>query len=231
MEEKNLPDKIDERITEWFNKDPIILAGASILPYFGGVLATFYAGKGIQLFKERTDELFRQFSDHLNTLDEQAVRKDYFDTPEGIDLFIKAIEQSSKTRSAEKRDLIARTLTAAVDTNKPESDYSPEDYLNLISDLTVRELLVARSLYDERPENNEESWTAWETKACQKLGIPKPDLRLAVGRLGSTGLLHQVSFGEGRGGTWGHVVNYGETGYYEVTAAFDKLMKFLSLDA
>ena len=154
MEEQNLPTKADELIAELANKDPLVLASISAVPYFGSTLATFFSTKWLAIYQERTAALFRKFGEHLNNLDEQTMKQDYFDTAEGIDLLIKAVEQSSRTRGEEKRDLIARILCGAI-MDFEESEYSPEEYLYLLSALTVRELRVARSMYENRPEIKE----------------------------------------------------------------------------
>ena len=57
---------------------------------------------------------------------------------------------------------------------------------------------------------------------------------MALVRLGSTGLLVLVTSGndaEDEGTFWVDTPEYGKSGYYIVTATFDKLMKFLSLNS
>jgi hypothetical protein len=80
MEEKNLPDKVDELLTEVVNKDPIVLASLSAVTYFGGTIAAFFSAKWLNIYQERTKALFEQVTEHLSRLDEQAVRQDYFDS-------------------------------------------------------------------------------------------------------------------------------------------------------
>lgn len=230
MGRKNLPDKVDELLTEVVNKDPLVLASISTVPYFGGSLATFFSAKWLKTYQERTDALFQKLGKHLNNLDEQTIKQDYFDTAQGIDLLIKATEQSTRTRSEEKRDLIARILCGAA-MNHEVSKYSPEEYLNLISDLTVRELIVARSLYETRPDVNlEGEWNRWEEKVNTDCGIDKPDLYMTLSRLSSTGLLQRVlAVVDGGGATRVNVYDEDKSDYYIVTQMFDKLMKFLQL--
>jgi hypothetical protein len=143
-------------------------------------------------------------------------------------LLIRALGESRKTRSEEKRGLIARILRGAV-IDYEQGTYSPEEYLSLISDLTVQELRVARLLYEERPETENEPWKQWEERACATIGIDRADLHLALSRLGTTGLLQQVSGGRDEDGTWLAFPKYGESSYYRVTQAFDRLMEFLAL--
>ncbi len=143
--------------------------------------------------KERNKRLFQQFSEHLQAIDEQVIRKCYFETEESFNLLIKALDESRRTRSEEKRDLIARVLVGAVLTEPEQDSHSPEDYLYLISDLTIQELRVARLIYEQRPDTDDESWNAWEAEACATLDTDKADLHLALARLSSAGLLQRVT--------------------------------------
>lgn len=230
MEEQNALSKLDELTTELLNKDPLTLAVISAVPYFGGTLTTLFSAKWLKLYQERTRLLFQQLGEQLNNLDEQTINKGYFDTDEGVDLLIKAVEESTKTRSEEKRDLIARVLCGAVIDYKQDT-YAPEEYLYLISELTIQELRVARSMYENRPETPAESWNRWEQHACDTIGIDKANLHTAISRLGSAGLLQSITAGleEGKGVAM-YVPEYGEGGRYMVTEAFDRLMSFLQLE-
>lgn len=76
----------------------------------------------------------------MANVDEQAIKRKYFEAPEGVDLLIKAMDESCRTRSDAKRDLIARILRGALVDG--ESEYSPGEYLTLISDLAPQELVV-----------------------------------------------------------------------------------------
>jgi hypothetical protein len=212
-------------------EEPVLQALLNMIPGVGGSLNELLAGKGQRIMEERRDNLLLLLGKHLEAIDEQAIKKDYFETPEGFDLLIKALDESGRTRSEEKRDLIARVLTGAA--SSPEnSNYSPEDYLYLISDLTIQELRVARLIYKQRPDTNEESWNAWEAEACATLGIDRTDLHMALARLGSTGLLVLVTSGdaEEEGTMWVSAPEYGKSGYYIATATFDKVMEFLRLE-
>ena len=116
------------------------------IPGVGGSITQVITGIGQEIVQERNRILFQQLSEHQEALDDQAIKQDYFETEEGFDLLIKALDASRRTRSEEKRDLIARILAGAA-TTPERSNYSPEDYLYLISDLTIQELTVARLIY------------------------------------------------------------------------------------
>lgn len=49
MEDRNLPDKADELITDLVNKDPLVQAAISLVPYVGGAVSTFIPQSGNRL--------------------------------------------------------------------------------------------------------------------------------------------------------------------------------------
>lgn len=230
MEEKNLPTKVDEFITELINKDPLVLASISAVPYFGSTLTTFFSAKWLTIYQERTKAMFDKFGEDLSELNEQTIKKDYFDTDEGIDLLIKATEQSAKTRSKEKRVLIARILAGATSTEADKSGYSPEEYLNIVADLTDKELTIARTIYslqrdmpstNGEPGNRAETWKSCVEKIGQEHDIEANFLPLFFSRLHSIGLLdleYELYFD-------GDAIPT-----YWVSSAFENLMEFLRLE-
>jgi hypothetical protein len=228
MKEEKHPSKVEAAI-ERLNQDPYLLAAITAIPYVGGSITQVITGIGQEIAQERNRRLFQQLSGHLEALDERAIKKDYFDTPKGFDLLVKALDESRRTRSEEKRDFIARVLRGAV-VNREQTNYSPEEYLYLISDLTPQELTVARLMHKGRPEIREAPWDAWQVETCTTVGIDRSDLQLALDRLGSTGLVRRVTSGNDGGGFWIVSQEYGAGDYYTVTPAFDRLMKFLRLE-
>lgn len=213
-------------------EEPVLRALINAIPSVGSSLNELLAGKGQRIIEERRDNFLKLLGEHLEALDKETIRKDYFETPEGFDLLIKALDESRRTRSEEKRDLIARILVgAASETSEYERRYSPEEYLYLVSNLTIQELRVARLIYKERPQTRVEQWNTWEAEACATLGVDKTDLHMALARLNSTGLLQLVTSGRDGDGLWLSSPTYGEGGYYMVTATFDRLMEFLQLEA
>ena len=112
-------------------EDPVLRAILSAIPSVGGSLTELLAGKGQRIIEERRNDFLRRLSERVEGIDAEAIRKDYFETPEGFDLLIKALDESRRTRSDEKRELIARILAGATSTDARRGEYSPEDYLNL----------------------------------------------------------------------------------------------------
>jgi hypothetical protein len=213
--EDRTPSKVEGAI-EWLNQDPYLLATITAIPGVGGSITQVITGIGQQIVQERNARLFKQLSEHLADIDEQSIRRDYFETPEGFDLLIKAMDESRRTRSDEKRDLIARILRGAA-VESEDSNYSPEEYLYLISDLTVQELRIARTVYKDRPVSTLEAWQAWEEEMCESTAIDEASLHMALRRLTSLGLLLEI-----------HAFD-GTVSYFRPTTSFDRLMEFLQL--
>lgn len=227
MDDEKVPSKLETAI-ERLNQDPYLLAIITAVPGVGGSITQVLTGIGQQIVQERNARLFEQLSEHLVTVEEEALRRDFFETPEGFDLLIKALDESRKTRSDEKRDLIAQILRGAL--TDYEEKYSPEEYLYLISDLTVQELRVARSIYDGRPDTRSEPWSKWIDKVCTQIGIDTTDLQLSLERIASTGLLQKATtHTDDEGRLYVSVQAYGEGSSFLVTTAFDRLMEFLQL--
>jgi hypothetical protein len=228
--EKNLPAKADELLTEVLNKDPLVLASISAVPYFGSTLATFFSAKWLQIYQARTKSLFDKFGENLSELDRRTIKEDFFETDEGIDLLIKATEQSARTRSEEKRALIARILAGATSTDAGQGEYSPEEYLNIVADLTDKELEIARTIYtlqqnisptELEPENKAETWSLCAEEIDKKHDIGANILPLLLNRLYSAGLLDLFYV----------LVPGSPIPTYWVSPTFEKLMEFLRLEA
>jgi hypothetical protein len=228
MEEGKTPSKIEGAI-ERLNQDPYLLATISAVPVVGGSITQVLTGIGQQIVQERNKRLFEQLTEHMATVEEQAIKRDYLKTPEGFDLLIKALDESRRTRSEAKRDLIARILAGATSTVTGQSEYSPEEYLSIVASLTPRELQVARTLYDLQkdislrelePDNRMETWRSCVESMREKHAIDTDELPLLLNRIASTGLVDLI------------YVQYpgSPAPTYWVSAAFHKLMELLRLE-
>jgi hypothetical protein len=92
MEEENTPSRVEASI-ERLNQDPYLLAAITAVPVVGGSITQVLTGIGQQIVQERNARLFEQLSEHLANVDEQAIKRNYFETPEGFDLLIKATQE------------------------------------------------------------------------------------------------------------------------------------------
>jgi hypothetical protein len=186
MDDEKVPSKLEAAI-ERLNQDPYLLAAITAIPYVGGSITQVLTGIGQQIIQERNSKLLAQLSERLANVDEEAIRQGYFETPEGFDLLIKAMDESRKTRSDNKRDLIARILRGAV-LDYERGEYSPEEYLYLVSDLTERELEAASLLYRRRPRS-EMQLRAWFGEMSENFGLDDSDVEMILARLEARGLI------------------------------------------
>jgi hypothetical protein len=85
------------------------------------------------------------------------------------------LNESRRTRSKEKRDLYARILRERSSTSSKEGTLRKSTF-TYISDLTLKELRVARLLYETRPGPEKGYWEQWKNEVCGDLNIDRDDL-------------------------------------------------------
>ena len=215
-------------------KTLIAAIGASIDTAFSGspaplgsVLSTWLVARADEIEKQRMEEQFVLLLQQLKTLEGQVVKRDYFETGEGRDMLIKALDEARRTRSRLKKELYAQILKGAI-LDFEQREYSSEEYLHLISDLTEQEIKVAFSAYEERlPPDESEVWKSWAQKVCSQLGMDIADLRFALGRIASSGLLGRVFWYGSAHGVYATQPDEDEVGMYRITPGFRKLMRFM----
>ncbi len=208
----------------------------SAVPYVGGSLVELLGGRGQRIIEERRDEFLGLLSERLEVLDEQTIRRDFFETTEGFDLLVKALDESRKTRSRDKRELYARILAGAATISSENEVSSAEEYLYLISDLTLRELKVARRMYkvqkdyikryqnqsgkDPRQDYTDKATETWATQRdviTRDTGIDREELTQLVTRISSMGLIdvRYITFTASTVPT------------YWISPVFERLMRFV----
>jgi hypothetical protein len=229
MEEEKPPSLREslETSLEIIAEDPVLRILLKRIPLVGDSLTELAAGKGQQIIEARRDEFLQLLAQHLATLEQLTVRKDYFLTPEGFDLLIKALDEARKTRSKEKRDLYARILKGAI-IDFEQKEYSTEEYLYLISDLTPQEIKVARSLYKAPSPLLGDDWESWKNKLCHEHRLDEADLSMILNKISSFGLIEPV-LARVDGDYLVHFVSPSEASY-KAAPSFEKLMKFLELE-
>jgi hypothetical protein len=204
------------------------------IPGIGSIFDMVLASEGQRIYRERIHKLIADLKDdmqeRMETVENSVLDREYLASEEFFDLLIKALDATIKTRDEEKRRLYARILTESTIRFKREG-HSPEEYLDLIADLTPRELSVARALYRDWPgeeyENREhavgqEAWNGWQDKVRAEVGIDEADLQLILGRLRSSGLITEggALFPRGAGPR-------DDLPQHWVSPPFKKLMRFL----
>ena len=236
MEEENRTPSFRESFEtagEIFSDSPSLKAlaqiiGAGLPGPFGAVLATWGIGQIDQIGKQRLREQLILLAEQLQSLENRAVRLDYFETGEGHDMLIKVLDEARRTRSRLKKELYARILKGAIVDFEPR-EYSSEEYLYLISDLTEKEIKVAFSVYEQHLPPDDEVWKTWAETVGSQVGMDIADLRFALGRIVSSGLLDRVEWHRDPEVDELALIQFreDEVGFYRVTPGFKKLMRFM----
>jgi hypothetical protein len=163
-------------------------------------------------------------NDEFSCAIKDKIDKKFLESEEWFDLVIKSIEESTRTRNVNKIAHYAKILRGAA-TIQDRNQYHPEDYLNMIIELTPEELSIAKILYDKiqlagkgkKPELYWASKSGLKKLADQKI-IPRADYDYVLLRLQRVGLIKEVT---------GTFLDY-EGGEYILTDAFKKLMDYIS---
>ena len=220
--DKYISDKLNPAIEKY--SENVVLRGAiTLIPFIGSPLDIFLTTKAQKIVNDRIMNLFNELIEEMSTLEDGMVDKDYIDSEEFIEVFTKTIETAAKTRSKEKIKLYAKLLKGATKF-QDRKKYSPEEYLQVLSELTMKELEVAKAIYkqqrkEKRKDENELQWAlrcGWEKLEKDCPLIPKEDFQFILLRLEKSGLIRELPAG------W-----FGEGGIFGITDVFRKIMKYL----
>jgi len=209
---------------ERYSENAILRASISKIPFIGSPLDIFLTTKAQKIFSDRIMNLFDELKYEMTTLEDKKVDKDYINSEEFIDLFIKTIEMAAKTSNKEKIELYAKLLKGAIKF-QDRKEFSPEEYLQVLSELTMKELEVAKAIYKQQKEKqrkneNELQWAlrcGWEEleKTCPL--IPEEDFRFIFLRLRKSGLIQDLQ----------NSYFYSKKVVFVITDVFRKIMIYL----
>lgn len=185
--------------TEKYSENAILRASITSVPFIGSPLDIFLTTEAQKIVNDRIMSLFDKLKEEMNTLEDRIVDKDYINSEEFIELFIRTIEASAKTRNKEKIKLYAKLLKGAIKFQNRKK-YSPEEYLQVLSELTIKELEVAKAIYrqqrqERRKDENELQWAlrcGWEKLEKKCPSIPEEDFRFIFLRLRKSGLIQDL---------------------------------------
>lgn len=224
--DKYISDKLKPAI-EKYSENALLRASISAIPFIGSPFDIFLATKAQKIVNDRIMNLFNELKEEMSTLESKIVDKEYIDSEEFFDLFIKTIEMTAKTRSKEKVKLYAKLLKGATKF-QDRKKYFLEEYLQVLSELTMKELEVAKAIYKQqrekqRKDENELQWAlrcGWEEVEKECPSIPEEDFRFIFLRLQKSGLVKEIV---------GGFFDY-KGGVFVITQVFRKIMKCLEQD-
>ena len=220
---KYISDKLKPAI-EKYSENALLRIAISEIPIIGSPLDIFLTTKAQKIINDRIMSLFSELKEEMSTLEDRMVDKDYIDSEEFIELFIKTIEASTKTRNKEKIKLYAKLLKGAIKF-QDRKKYSPEEYLQVLSELTIKELEVAKAIYrqqrqERRKDENELEWAlryGWEELEKECPSIPEEDFRFIFLRLRKSGLIQDLQ----------NSYFYSKKVVFVISDVFRKIMKYL----
>lgn len=212
---KNL-DKLFTNASQEYSKRISIRALVPLIPRVGSSIDMLLTNKAQKFAEERKERLFTELKAEIEKLDEFKIDKEYLQSEELFDILLQAIDKTVRTRSKEKIKLFAKVLKGALLFSGLDKGSRAEEYLNVLSELTINEVRLAKVVFDlkevdiTREEDNE------LFRRCTF--IDKEDFPFYMKRLEKAGLVREMV---------GMIADY-EGGIYKITATFTKMMDFLN---
>jgi hypothetical protein len=202
-----------EKASEIYLRNTALRALITSIPHIGGPLDIIFNSKGNKIIQKRITFLLENLKKEFNLLKVEFINKDFLDSEEFFDLIIKAIDASSRTASRNKILYYSRILKGSI-LNHNREQYYPDDYLNILIELTPRELDIAKIIYEKEDDILSDNVIYEERVSKYCPSVPQEDMDFIFIRLMRVGLLRPTS-------GWGGGVNY------IITDVFRKIMEYL----
>jgi hypothetical protein len=218
---------IGEEALNAYNGSSSLRFVISSIPYIGGIIDTILTTNAQEISSRRLNDFFNQLSNRMTEVEEKLIDLEFIKSEEFYDLLFKIIESSQRTRIDEKRKLYSQILCNACKINK--EDVNPEFYINVINELTIEELIVAKKLYELKVSGEyknivsknhtagDGSMGTAQVLTYTELEINHEELPFILLRLQKAGLIKEIT---------GTYMGYSGGGY-ELTETFKKLMNSL----
>lgn len=234
MNDNNSSHKIKSKISELVNlsEESILIYNDSSLlrlsilgiPKIGTVIDTILTTKGQKISYDRLLSFFTELDKEIKTIHEKYIDLEYIESEEFYDLLIKAMDASMKSRFIDKRMYYARILGNKCSADS--EDFNPEFFIDIINELTMEELLVAKKMFElkttdeynrllnENGGHKDYVTQDQEILTLTDLQVDKSAYTFILLRLQRAGLIKEQT---------GSMVGY-VGGVYEITDTFKKLM-------
>ncbi len=138
----NLKDKLVK-----YKDEPKIRDIVQKFPEIGMPLDIVLAWIGQKVGEQRLMDYLIDIFDELDQIQENKIDRSFFDSPEFLDIVIKASENSLKTRHRERILLNCKILVGALTIDKIEDRHYAEDFLSFVADLTPTDITVGFEIY------------------------------------------------------------------------------------
>ncbi len=216
------------KAAEYYTQNAELRTAICSIPHIGSAIDVFVATKGQNIIQRRVRSLIENLSSNMSKLEERKVDKEFLRSEEFFELIVRAFEYAARTKDDEKIGLYAQILRGAVNMDNKKEEHFPEEYLEVIKELTPVELKVAKAIYEQQSEYkpdadeitvNEPQWVqskGW-SELTTKCGLSWPELYLILNRIAGTGLIKEIV---------GPYYEY-TGGVYIITPLFKKIMEFI----
>jgi hypothetical protein len=169
------------------------------IPYIGGSLDVLLSSGAQHVTERRLVALFDAVKTEFASLKEGQVSRDYLQSEEWFDLLLRAMENATRTRDADKIHLYAKLLRSATTSDEPTS-IPFEDYLAVLADMSVAEVKVTLAIYEMQKEPpppgvSELNWAksqGWEQFVSSPKVVSVEDLPFVLSRLVKAGLIREI---------------------------------------
>jgi hypothetical protein len=143
------------QISKGYTDQTVIRTLINLIPHIGGSLDLLLSSSGQNFVIRRIEKLISELNEQIGELNKSKINHDFLETEEGFDLMIKAFNSASRTRQNEKLKLYAKIIKGALTEGKEYQEDEPELYLQIIEELSVKEIRVAKCLYELRQVETE----------------------------------------------------------------------------
>jgi hypothetical protein len=201
------------------------------IPIIGVAFDQITTGLSRDFQKRRFLEVIQLLRQEMNLIEESKVDKEFLKTEEFLDLIVKVVENSVKTRHKDRILLNCKILTGSLLKENNELRHSSEDLLVLVSDLSPIDIKVAREIYNQQKDkpdkfnvedddkHNELAFvikSGWDNLQT-KCNLNQTDFLLSLHKLSDANLINQII---------GNYASY--LGGKFITPTFQRLMSILS---
>lgn len=209
------------QISKGYADQTMIRAAINLIPAVGGSLDLLLSSSGQNFVIRRIEKLISELSEQIGELNESKINHAFFEKEEGFDLVIKVFTSASRTRQNEKLKLYAKIIKGALTEGKEYQEEEPELYLQIVEELSVKELRVAKCLYElketkskdsENINNNDALWLSNKYPE-----FDKDELVSILVRLERTGLIKELV---------GNYFDY-DGGQYLINPLFKKFIDYI----
>jgi len=215
---------------------------APAIPAIVGAVDVALTIKAQKIAERRLNVLCQSWEQEIQSVPKDLVDKDYIESEEFFDLIFQAWESTKRTRHDEKICLYAKLLVGTVPFQNRQ-DHFPEDYMTVLTELSVKEISLAQALFKQqrerpKPDENEMQWLKrigatekreakgqrlkdghgqWRKLLLDCSKVNEEDIEFVLLRLQRSGLLTELS---------GTYLGY-SGGVYVINDTFRKMMHYI----